>query len=220
MNKLLTYIFLLFFSFTSSVNSCYFVKSEDGLVVAGSLYSIQDSARKIYAWVDEEGYKGNRTYIDPINGEVYTAEGNIKEGATDLIIGGVLYVGGKAVNKVGSKLMSKVDDALDIDHISGIGMDLKPVDKVNSFDNILKDSKLSTIQNSPKKVINYEKYGNAYKDFTSINVVNPQVKNNTFIGKTKDGEIINLHKSTSLNGIETLEVYDNNINRYIDIRYK
>ena len=191
-----------------------------GLIVAGSLYSIQDSARKIYAWVDGEGYKGNRTYIDPINGEVYTAEGNIKEGATDLIIGGVLYVGGKAVNKVGSKLMSKVDDALDIDHISGIGMDLKPVDKVNSFDNILKDSKLSTIQNSPKKVINYEKYGNAYKDFTSINVVNPQVKNNTFIGKTKDGEIINLHKSTSLNGIETLEVYDNNINRYIDIRYK
>ena len=191
-----------------------------GLIVAGSLYSIQDSARKIYAWVDGEGYKGNRTYIDPINGEVYTAEGNIKEGATDLIIGGVLYVGGKAVNKVGSKLMSKVDDALDIDHISGIGTDLKPVDKVNSFDNILKDSKLSTIQNSPKKVINYEKGGNALDDFSSINVVEPIHKNNAIIGSTKDGEIINLHKSTSLNGIETLEVYDNNINRYIDIRYK
>ena len=191
-----------------------------GLIVAGSLYSIQDSARKIYAWFDGEGYKGNTTYIDPIDGRTYTAEGNIKEGATDLIIGGVLYVGGKAVNKVGSKLMSKVDDALDIDHISGIGTDLKPVDKVNSFDNILKDSKLSTIQNSPKKVINYEKGGNALDDFSSINVVEPIHKNNAIIGSTKDGEIINLHKSTSLNGIETLEVYDNNINRYIDIRYK
>ncbi|MGN0929312.1 MAG: hypothetical protein ACI4N3_01590, partial [Alphaproteobacteria bacterium] len=96
-----------------------------GLAIAASIYSIQDSARKIYAWFDGEGYKGKTTYVDPINGKIYTAEGNLKEGATDLIIGGGLYVGGKAVNKVGSKLMSKVDDALDIDHISGIGTDLK-----------------------------------------------------------------------------------------------
>ncbi|MGN0929308.1 MAG: hypothetical protein ACI4N3_01570 [Alphaproteobacteria bacterium] len=191
-----------------------------GLAIAASIYSIQDSARKIYAWFDGEGYKGKTTYVDPINGKIYTAEGNLKEGATDLIIGGGLYVGGKAVNKVGSKLMSKVDDALDIDHISGIGTDLKPVDKVNSFDNILKDSKLSTIQNSPKKVINYEKGGNALDDFSSINVVEPIHKNNAIIGSTRDGEIINLHKSTSLKGVDTLEVYDYNLGKYIDIRYK
>ena len=125
MKRIILYFLFVVFSFTSSVNAGYFVKSKDSLVVAGSLYSIQDSARKIYAWFDGEGYKGNTTYIDPIDGRTYTAEGNIKEGATDLIIGGVLYVGGKAVNKVGSKLMSKVDDALDIDHISGIGTDLK-----------------------------------------------------------------------------------------------
>ncbi|MGN0929302.1 MAG: hypothetical protein ACI4N3_01540 [Alphaproteobacteria bacterium] len=96
------------------------------LVIAGEVYSIQDSARKIYAWIKGKGYKGKTEYKDPIvDGKIYTAGGNIKEGATDLIIGGGLYVGGKAVSKVGSKLMSKVDDALDIDHISGIGTDLK-----------------------------------------------------------------------------------------------
>ena len=53
-----------------------------GLVVAGSLYSIQDSARKIYAWIDGKGYKGNTTYIDPIDGRIYTAEENLKEEET------------------------------------------------------------------------------------------------------------------------------------------
>ena len=184
-NNLLTYIIILLFTFTSSVNACYTYKGDTGagifglknygnentntmsgdewleshgsddtirngslglisdlhntmtgdgrgdgfiltgLAIAASIYSIQDSARKIYAWFDGEGNKGKTTYVDPISGEIYTAEGNIKEGATDLIIGGGLYVGGKAVSKAGSKLMSKLDDALDIDHISGIGTDLK-----------------------------------------------------------------------------------------------
>ena len=103
MTKFLTYIFLFLFSFTSSVNAGYFVKSEDGLIVTGSLYSIQDSARKIYAWVDGEGYKGNRTYIDPINGEVYTAEGNIKEGALELGVAATAGIAVKSVGKVVSK---------------------------------------------------------------------------------------------------------------------
>ena len=74
-----------------------------GLIVTGSLYSIQDSARKIYAWVDGEGYKGNRTYIDPINGEVYTAEGNIKEGALELGVAATIGIAVKGVGKVVGK---------------------------------------------------------------------------------------------------------------------
>ena len=158
MINLLIYIFLLFFSFTSSVNACYYV--------------------------------GNNTEAG---------------------------LGAYQVNKSINKSIDKAVDGMTID----FGDTLPKTNvNINSFDNILKDASLSVKQTSPKKVINYEKGGNAYKDFTSINAVNPQVKNNTFIGKTKDGEIINLHKSTSLNGIETLEVYDNNINKYIDIRYK
>ncbi len=75
-----------------------------GLTVAGSLYSIQDSARKIYSWIEGEGYKGNTTYVDPIDGRTYTAEGNIKEGAIELAtaaaISGAFKVGGKVVGKI------------------------------------------------------------------------------------------------------------------------
>ena len=91
-----------------------------GLIVTGSLYSIQDSARKIYAWVDGEGYKGNRTYIDPINGEVYTAEGNIKEGALELGVATTVGVVAKGVEKVVGKTGKSVKDT------------------VNSIDDILK----------------------------------------------------------------------------------
>ena len=84
MINFLAYIFILFFSFTSSVNAGYFIKSESGLTVAGSLYSIQDSARKIYSWVEGEGYKGKTTYVDPISGEVYTSDAMLKDGAVDL----------------------------------------------------------------------------------------------------------------------------------------
>lgn len=74
-----------------------------GLVVAGSLYSIQDSARKIYAWFDGEGYNGKTTYIDPIDGRIYTAEGNIKEGAIELGAAATAGIVVKGVGKVVSK---------------------------------------------------------------------------------------------------------------------
>ena len=81
-----------------------------GLIVTGSLYSIQDSARKIYAWFDGEGYKGNRTYIDPINGEVYTAEGNIKEGALELGVAATIGVVAKGVgNKIKNGIKSNIN---------------------------------------------------------------------------------------------------------------
>ena len=195
MTKLLTYIFVFLFTFTSSVNAGYFVKSESGLgvfgheighsmygddeatagylgsrfadaytdglwingedyslgnwnvadenslyvgqnnvdfanvknrddfepisltltglAVAGSLYSIQDSARKIYSWIEGEGYKGNTTYVDPISGEVYTAEGNIKEGvielATAAAISGAFKIGGKVVGKIKNGINKSLD---------------------------------------------------------------------------------------------------------------
>ena len=113
MTKFLTYIFIFLFTFTSSVDAGYFVKSESGLTVAGSLYSIQDSARKIYSWIEGEGYRGNTTYVDPIDGRTYTAEGNIKEGAIELAtaaaISGVFKIGGKVVSNVrASKELSKI----------------------------------------------------------------------------------------------------------------
>ena len=195
MTKFLTYIFIFLFTFTSSVNADYFVKSESGLgvfgheighsmygddeatagylgsrfadaytdglwingedyslgnwnvadgnslyvgqngsdfanvknrddfepisltltglTVAGSLYSIQDSARKIYSWVEGEGYKGNTTYIDPIDGRTYTAEGNIKEGAIELAtaaaISGAFKIGGKVVGKIKNGINKSLD---------------------------------------------------------------------------------------------------------------
>ena len=74
-----------------------------GLVVTGSLYSIQDSARKIYAWIDGKGYKGNTTYIDPIDGRIYTAEENLKEGAIELAAAATAGIAVKGVGKVVSK---------------------------------------------------------------------------------------------------------------------
>ena len=74
-----------------------------GLVVTGSLYSIQDSARKIYAWIDGKGYKGNTTYIDPIDGRIYTAEENLKEGAIELGAAATAGIAVKGVGKVVSK---------------------------------------------------------------------------------------------------------------------
>ena len=97
MKRIILYFLFVVFSFTSSVNAGYFVKSKDSLVVAGSLYSIQDSARKIYAWFDGEGYKGNTTYIDPIDGRTYTAEGNIKEGALELGVAATIGIVAKSV---------------------------------------------------------------------------------------------------------------------------
>ena len=91
-----------------------------GLIVTGSLYSIQDSARKIYAWFDGEGYKGNTTYIDPIDGRTYTAEGNIKEGAIELGVAATVGVVAKGVGKVVGKTGKSVKDT------------------VNSIDDILK----------------------------------------------------------------------------------
>ena len=195
MTKLLTYIFIFLFTFTSSVNACYFVKSESGLgvfgheighsmygddeamagylgsrfadaytdglwingvdsklgswnvadgnllyvgqngsdfanvknrddfepisltltglTVAGSLYSIQDSARKIYSWIEGEGYKGNTTYVDPISGEVYTSDAMLKDGAVDLAtaatISGAFKIGGKVVGKIKNGINKSLD---------------------------------------------------------------------------------------------------------------
>ena len=195
MTKFLTYIFIFLFTFTSSVNAGYFVKSESGLgvfgheighsmygddevtagylgsrfadaytdglwingedyslgnwnvadenslyvgqngvdfsgvknrddfepisltltglTIAGSIYSIQDSARKIYSWIEGEGYKGNTTYIDPIDGRTYTAEGNIKEGAIELAtaaaISGAFKIGGKVVGKIKNGINKSLD---------------------------------------------------------------------------------------------------------------
>lgn len=118
MYKLLTCIFIFLFTFTSSVNAGYFIETETGLTVAGSIYSIQDSARKIYSWVESEGYKGNTTYIDPIDGRTYTAEGNIKEGAIELAtaaaISGVFKIGGKVVGKTGKSVKDTVNSIDDI----------------------------------------------------------------------------------------------------------
>ena len=104
MTKFLTYIFIFLFTFTSSVNAGYFVKSESGLTIAGSIYSIQDSARKIYSWVEGEGYKGKTTYVDPISGEVYTSDTMLKDGAVDLAtaatISGAFKIGGKVIGKI------------------------------------------------------------------------------------------------------------------------
>ena len=133
MINLLVYIFLLFFSFTSSVNAGYFVKSESGLTVAESIYSIQDSARKIYSWIEGEGYKGNTTYVDPISGEVYTAEGNIKEGVIELATAATAGIAVKGIGKVVSKVkatkaLSKATETTKNTKITGI----KSVNSVKS----------------------------------------------------------------------------------------
>lgn len=107
MTKFLTYVFVFLLTFTSSVNAGYFVKSEDGLTVARSIYSIQDSARKIYSWIDGEGYKGKTTYVDPIDGRTYTAEGNIKEGAIELGVAATVGVVAKGVGKIKNGLNYK-----------------------------------------------------------------------------------------------------------------
>ena len=111
MTKLLTCVFVFLFTFTSSVNAGYFVKSESGLTIAGSIYSIQDSARKIYSWIEGEGYKGNTTYVDPISGEVYTSDTMLKDGAVDLVtaatISGAFKIGGKVVGKIKNRLNYK-----------------------------------------------------------------------------------------------------------------
>ena len=104
-----------------------------GLIVTGSLYSIQDSARKIYAWFDGEGYKGNTTYVDPINGEVYTAEGNIKEGAIELATAATAGIAVKGIGKVVSKVkatkaLSKATETTKNTKITGI----KSVNSVKS----------------------------------------------------------------------------------------
>lgn len=179
-------------------------------------------------YLSEQIGKGLKWYENNISEETRNYIGYVGDVTNVAIIGAsATKIVDTAVNKtlsatksIGNKINKSIDKTVD-----GMTIDFgdtlpKTNVNINSFDNILKDASLSVKQTSLKKVINYEKGGNAYKDFASINAVNPQVKNNTFIGKTKDGEIINLHKSTSLNGIETLEVYDNNINRYIDIRYK
>mgnify|MGYP004658346935 CR=1 FL=1 len=118
MTKLLTYIFIFLFTFTSSVNADYFVKSESGLTVAGSIYSIQDSARKIYSWVEGEGYKGNTTYVDPISGEVHTSDAMLKDGVVDLAtaaaISGAFKIGGKVVGKTGKSVKDTVNSIDDI----------------------------------------------------------------------------------------------------------
>ena len=82
-----------------------------GLTVAGSLYSIQDSARKIYSWIEGKGYKGKTTYVDPISGEVYTSDAMLKDGAVDLAtaaaISGAFKIGGKVVGKIKNGLNYK-----------------------------------------------------------------------------------------------------------------
>ena len=204
MINLLVYIFLLFFSFTSSVNAGYFVKSESGLTVAGSLYSIQDSARKIYSWIEGEGYRGNTTYVDPIDGRTYTAEGNIKEGtielATAAAISGAFKIGGKVVWKTGKSVK----------------------DTVNSIDDITKNLQKSKIQNSPKKVANYEKMGGISqleRDFNKLNTGMIEHKGNgVVLGIDKYGNRINMHNSRK-NGA-TLEIIDKNTNFRTKIRYK
>ncbi len=83
MTNLLTYIFIFFFTFTSSVNACYFVKSESGLGVFG-----HEIGHSMYG--DDEataGYLGSRfadAYTDGlwINGEDYSL-GNWSSGDTN-----------------------------------------------------------------------------------------------------------------------------------------
>ena len=84
-----------------------------GLTIAGSIYSIQDSARKIYFWIEGEGYKGKTTYVDPISGEVYTSDAMLKDGAVDLAtaatISGAFKVGGKVVGKIKNGINKSLD---------------------------------------------------------------------------------------------------------------
>ena len=175
-----------------------------GLIVTGSLYSIQDSARKIYAWFDGEGYKGNTTYIDPIDGRTYTAEGNIKEGAIELGVAATVGVVAKGVGKVVGKAEKSVKDT------------------VNSIDDITKNLQKSKIQNSPKKVANYEKMGGISqleRDFNKLNTGMIEHKGNgVVLGIDKYGNRINMHNSRK-NGA-TLEIIDKNTNFRTKIRYK
>ena len=110
-----------------------------GLIVAGSLYSIQDSARKIYAWVDGEGYKGNRTYIDPINGEVYTAEGNIKEGALELGVATTVGVVAKGVGKVVGKIKA-TKELNKITKKGGLYSEVRAINKGGEVHHLIADS--------------------------------------------------------------------------------
>ena len=139
MYKLLTCIFIFLFTFTSSVNAGYFVKSESGLTVAGSIYSIQDSARKIYSWVEGEGYRGNTTYVDPISGEVYTSDAMLKDGAVDLAtaatISGAFKIGGKVVSNVRtSKELSKITKK------GGLYSDVRATNKGGEVHHLIADS--------------------------------------------------------------------------------
>ena len=175
-----------------------------GLTVAGSIYSIQDSARKIYSWIEGEGYKGNTTYVDPISGEVYTSDAMLKEGAVDLAtaaaISGAFKIGGKVVGKTGKSVK----------------------DTVNSIDDITRNLQKSKIQNSPKKVANYEKMGGISqleRDFNKLNTGMIEHKGNgVVLGIDKYGNRINMHNSRK-NGA-TLEIIDKNTNFRTKIRYK
>ena len=88
MTKLLTYVFVFLFTFTSSVNAGYFVKSESGLGVFG-----HEIGHSMYG--DDEvtaGYLGSRfadAYTDGlwINGEDYSL------GSWNVADGNSLYVG-------------------------------------------------------------------------------------------------------------------------------
>ena len=195
MTNLLTYIFIFLFTFTSSVNADYFVKSESGLTVAGSLYSIQDSARKIYSWIEGEGYKGNTTYIDPIDGRTYTAEGNIKEGALELAtaaaISGAFKIGGKVVGKTGKSVKDTVN-SIDKSASSPIGYSGAEMKVVRGT-------------NSPKIISNRYYTGHALDQMQGRGITPTVVENTISVGE----KITNANKVLYYDSVNNISVITN-----------
>ena len=195
MTKLLAYIFIFLFTFISSVNAGYFVKSESGLTVAGSLYSIQDSARKIYSWIEGEGYRGNTTYIDPIDGRTYTAEGNIKEGAIELAIAaaisGVFKIGGKVVGKTGKSVKDTVN-SIDKSASSPIGYSGA-------------EMKVVMGTNSPKIISNIYYTGHALDQMQGRGITPTVVENTISVGK----KITNTTKVLYYDSVNNISVITN-----------
>ena len=195
MTKFLTYIFIFFFTFTSSVNAGYFVKSESGLTVAGSIYSIQDSARKIYSWIEGEGYKGKTTYVDPISGEVYTSDAMLKDGAVDLAtaaaISGAFKIGGKVVGKTGKSVKDTVN-SIDKSASSPIGYSGAEMKVVRGT-------------NSPKIISNRYYTGHALDQMQGRGITPTVVENTISVGK----KITNANKVLYYDSVNNISVITN-----------
>ena len=166
-----------------------------GLVVAGSIYSIQDSARKIYAWIDGEGYKGNTTYIDPIDGRTYTAEGNIKEGALELATAATAAIAVKGIGKVVGKAGKSVKDTVN------------SIDKSASSPIGYSGAEMKVVRgtNSPKIISNRYYTGHALDQMQGRGITPTVVENTISVGK----KITNANKVLYYDSVNNISVITN-----------